>query len=182
MDDIIHSHALLRDKGRPNHRFYYSKVTKVEKIGSDTVKFTFKPEGDREMPLIMGLMPVLPKHVYTSETFEKTTLVAPTGSGPYLVDKIDPGSGISYKRNPNYWGRDLPINKGRYNLDDVSFIFYRDNNVLFEDFKKRHSPRAPGARPQSLGHRLSISGDESWQGDERSAATGYPIGNESTCF
>ena len=136
VDDIIHSHALLRDKGRPNHRFYYSKVTKVEKIGKDTVKFTFKPEGDREMPLIMGLMPVLPKHVYTTKTFEKTTLVAPTGSGPYLVDKIDAGSGISYKRNQDYWGRDLPINKGRYNLDEVSFVFYRDTNVLFEDFKK----------------------------------------------
>ena len=73
-------------------------------------------------------------------TFEKTTLAAPTGSGPYLVDKIDAGSSMSYKRDPNYWGRDLPINKGRYNLDEVSFVFYRDINVLFEDFKKGHSP------------------------------------------
>ena len=136
VDDIIHSHTLLRDHGRPNHRFYYSKVSKVEKIGSYTVKFTFKPEGDREMPLIMGLMPVLPKHIYTRQTFEKTTLATPTGSGPYLVDKIDAGSAISYKRDPGYWGRDLPINTGRYNLDEVSFVFYRDTNVLFEDFKK----------------------------------------------
>jgi peptide/nickel transport system substrate-binding protein len=136
IDDIIYSHALLRDLGRPNHRFYYSKVTKVEKIGDDTVKFTFKPEGDREMPLIMGLMPVLPKHIYKRETFEKTTLAKPTGSGPYLVDKIDAGSSISYKRDPNYWGRDLPVNKGRFNLDEVGFVFYRDANVLFEDFKK----------------------------------------------
>ncbi len=136
VEDVIFSHALLRDKGRPNHRFYYAKVKKVEKIATDTVKFTFKPEGDREMPLIMGLMPVLPKHVYNRDTFEKTTLAPPTGSGPYLVDKIDAGSSISYKRDLNYWGRDLPINKGRYNLDEVGFVFYRDANVLFEDFKK----------------------------------------------
>ena len=71
VDDVIHSHALLRDMGRPNHRFYYSKVSKVEKIGEDTVKFTFKPEGDREMPLIMGLMPVLPKHIYTKSDIRK---------------------------------------------------------------------------------------------------------------
>ncbi|MCP4932925.1 MAG: ABC transporter substrate-binding protein [bacterium] len=136
IEDIIHSHALLRDMGRPNHRFYYSKVTKVEKIGSDTVKFTFKPEGDREMPLIMGLMPILPKHIYSKDSFEINTLKAPTGSGPYLVDKIDAGSSISFKRNPNYWGRDLAVNKGRYNLDHFVHIFYRDANVLFEDFKK----------------------------------------------
>ncbi len=136
VDDVIHSHALLRDMGRPNHRFYYSKVTKVEKIGTDTVKFTFTPEGDREMPLIMGLMPVLPKHVYSKEHFEKTTLKAPTGSGPYLVDKIDAGTSISFKRDPNYWGADLAVNKGRYNLDRFDHIFYRDANVLFEDFKK----------------------------------------------
>ena len=136
VDDVIHTHALLRDMGRPNHRFYYSKVTKVEKIGDDTVKFTFKPDGDREMPLIMGLMPILPKHIYSIETFEKTTLKAPTGSGPYLVDKIDAGSSISFKRNPEYWGRDLAVNKGRYNLDGFAHVFYRDANVLFEDFKK----------------------------------------------
>lgn len=136
VDDIIYSHALLRDMGRPNHRFYYSKVSKVEKTDPDTVKFTFKSAGDREMPLIMGLMPIVPKHVYSRETFEKTTLVAPTGSGPYLVDKIDAGTSITYKRDPNYWGRDLPVNKGRYNLDEVSFLFYLDANVLFEDFKK----------------------------------------------
>ena len=136
IDDVIFSHALLRDKGRPNHRHYYSKVSKVEKIGSNTVKFTFKPDGDREMPLIMGLMPVLPRHVYKRDTFEKTTLDKPTGSGPYIVEKINAGSSITYKRNPDYWGRDLPVNKGRYNLDEVRFVFYRDANVMFEDFKK----------------------------------------------
>ena len=136
IEDVIHSHTLLRDMGRPNHRFYYSKVNKVEKIGEDTVKFTFKPDGDREMPLIMGLMPILPKHVYLKKTFEKTNLKAPTGSGPYLVDKIDAGSSISFKRDPNYWGRDLAANKGRFNLDHIGHIFYRDANVLFEDFKK----------------------------------------------
>ncbi len=136
VDDVIFSHALLRDHGRPNHRFYYSKVSKVEKIDNDTVKFTFKPEGDREMPLIMGLMPILPRHIYKRQTFEKTTLVPPVGSGPYLVDRVRAGESITYRRNPDYWGRDLPVNRGRYNLDVVKFLFYRDANVLFEDFKK----------------------------------------------
>ncbi len=136
VEDVIHSHALLRDLGRPNHRFYYSKVERVEKFGKNGVKFFFKPEGDREMPLIMGLMPILPRHVYRRENFEKTSLDKPVGSGPYLVEKIDAGSSITYRRNRDYWGRDLPVNKGRFNLDEVSFIFYRDANILFEDFKK----------------------------------------------
>jgi len=137
VEDVIYSHALLRDHGRPNHRSYYSKVAKVEKTDPGKVRFTFKPEvKDREMPLIMGLMPVLPKHVYTLERFDKTSLEAPVGSGPYVVDKIKPGDSISYKRDKNYWGRDLPSNRGRYNLDSVTFMFYRDATSLFEDFKK----------------------------------------------
>ena len=91
VDDVIFSHETLRDQGRPNHRFYYSKVTLVEKISPDTIKFTFIKDGDREMPLIMGLMPILPKHVFEKQKFDKTSLAPPIGSGPYLVSKLDPG-------------------------------------------------------------------------------------------
>jgi peptide/nickel transport system substrate-binding protein len=135
VDDVIFSHAVLRDHGRPNHRSYYKKVTKVEKTGERKVRFTFDGSGDREMPLIMGLMPVLPHHLYTPETFDKTTLKAPIGSGPYVIDKVDPGKRITYKRDPNYWGRDLPVNRGRYNIDEIRFDYYRDAGATFEAFK-----------------------------------------------
>jgi peptide/nickel transport system substrate-binding protein len=133
--DVIFSHAILRDHGRPNHRSYYKKVTKVEQTGPNKVKFTFDSSGDREMPLIIGLMPVLPRHLIDPKLFEKTTLATPVGSGPYKVAKIDPGKGISFKRDPAYWGRDLPVNRGHYNFDEIQFDYYRDAGSMFEAFK-----------------------------------------------
>jgi peptide/nickel transport system substrate-binding protein len=135
VEDVIFSQEILRDHGRPNHRSYYKKVTKAEKTGERKVRFTFDGSGDREMPLIMGLMPVLPHHLYTPESFDKTTLKAPIGSGPYVIDKVDPGKRITYKRDPNYWARDLPINRGRYNIDEIRFDYYRDAGAMFEAFK-----------------------------------------------
>jgi peptide/nickel transport system substrate-binding protein len=133
--DVMFSHALLKEHGRPNHRSYYKKVTKVEQTGPNKVKFTFDGSGDREMPLIMGLMPVLPRHLIDPERFEKTTLVAPVGSGPYKVAKIDPGKSISFQRDPDYWGRNLPVNRGHYNFDEIKFDYYRDGGSMFEAFK-----------------------------------------------
>lgn len=136
VDDVIFSHALLKDKGRPNHRFYYSKVAKVEKQGDRTVKFTFSPDGDREMALIMGLMPVLPRHAVDPDRFEITALDAPTGSGPYVVAKVEPGKSITYKRDPNYWAKDQPAMRGRNNFEEIHFEYLRDANTIFEAFKK----------------------------------------------
>ncbi len=135
VDDVIFSHAVLRDRGRPNHRSYYKKVTKVEKTGKRSVRFTFDGSGDREMPLIMGLMPVLPSHRFTPETFETTSLEAPIGSGPYLVSEVDPGKSIAFRRDPEYWGRDLPVNRGLYNFDEVQIDYFRDASSMFEAFK-----------------------------------------------
>jgi peptide/nickel transport system substrate-binding protein len=133
--DVIFSHAMLRDHGRPNHRSYYRKVAKVEQTGERKVRFTFDQSGDREMPLIIGLMPVLPSHLLTAESFDKTTLKPQIGSGPYLIDKVEPGKSITYKRDPNYWGRDLPVNRGLYNFDEIRYDYYRDAGALFEAFK-----------------------------------------------
>jgi peptide/nickel transport system substrate-binding protein len=135
VDDVIFSHTLLRDHGRPNHRSYYRKVIKVEQTGERKVRFTFDQSGDREMPLIMGLMPVLPKHLIDPDQFEKTTLTPLIGSGPYLIDKVDPGKSITFRRDPNYWGRDLPVNRGLYNFDEIRFDYYRDAGSMFEAFK-----------------------------------------------
>jgi peptide/nickel transport system substrate-binding protein len=135
-DDVLFSWQLLRDRGRPNHRTYYSKVAKAEKLDDRKVRFTFDGGGDRELPLILGLMPVLPRHAVNPETFEDTTFAPPVGSGPYTVDIVDPGKSVTLKRNPNYWGRDLPVGRGLWNFDEVRLDFYRDGNSHFEAFKK----------------------------------------------
>jgi peptide/nickel transport system substrate-binding protein len=133
--DVAFTWQLLRDHGRPNYRTYYSKVGKVEILDAHTVRFDFGEVNDRELPLILGLMPVLPKHAIDVATFESTTLVKPIGSGPYVVADLDVGKRITFKRDPNYWGRGLTINRGLWNFDEVQFDFYRDENAYFEAFR-----------------------------------------------
>jgi peptide/nickel transport system substrate-binding protein len=135
-DDVIFSWQLLRDKGRPNYRTYYAKVAKAVAIDQSTVRFDLGGSEDRELPLILGLMPILPKHAIDAGTFEETTFHAPIGSGPYVVAKVDPGKSVTFRRNPNYWGRDLAVNRGQWNFEDVRFDYYRDANAEFEAFKK----------------------------------------------
>jgi peptide/nickel transport system substrate-binding protein len=135
-DDVIFSWQLLRDKGRPNYRTYYVKVVKAEVVGENGVRFDLTGADDRELPLILGLMPVLARHAVKPETFENTSFAAPLGSGPYTVATVKPGENVIFKRNPDYWGRDLPINRGLWNFDDIRFDYYRDGNTHFEAFKK----------------------------------------------
>ena len=134
--DVVFSWQLLRDKGRPNFRTYYIKVAKAEALSERVVRFDLTGANDRELPLILGLMPVLAKHAVNPDTFEDTTFEPIVGSGPYLVDKVDPGRSIALKRDPNYWGRDLAINRGLWSFDEVRFDFYRDGNSHLEAFKK----------------------------------------------
>ncbi|MGE0204273.1 MAG: extracellular solute-binding protein [Hyphomicrobiaceae bacterium] len=136
-DDVLFSLDVLRQKGWPFHRSYYKKVVKAEKLSARAVRFVFADGSDREMPLIMGLMPVLPSHLLTNDSFALTTLKPPVGSGPYLVDgeKLLPGRSITYRRNPEYWGRDLAVNKGRYNFAEIRYEYFRDSSSLFEAFK-----------------------------------------------
>jgi len=135
-EDIIFSWQLLRDKGRPNHRTYYAKVAKAEALGEQAVRFDLSGSDDRELALILGLMPVLAKHAVKPETFEETSFQAPLGTGPYVVGAVDPGKSITLKRNPDYWGRDLAINRGLWNFDEVRFDYYREANSHLEAFKR----------------------------------------------
>jgi peptide/nickel transport system substrate-binding protein len=135
-EDVIFSWQLLRDKGRPNHRTYYAKVAKAEALGEQAVRFDLSASNDRELPLILGLMPVLAKHAVKPELFEETSFQAPLGSGPYIVSEVDPGKSVTLKRNPNYWGRDLPISRGLWNFDEVRFDYYREANSHLEAFKR----------------------------------------------
>ena len=135
-EDVLFSWALLRDKGRPNHRQYYSKVVKADAPDSRTVRFDLAGANDRELPLILGLMPVLPKHAVDVATFEETSMSPPVGSGPYRVSAVKPGASVTLTRNPDYWGRDLPVNRGLWNFDEIRLDFYREANGQFEAFKR----------------------------------------------
>jgi peptide/nickel transport system substrate-binding protein len=135
-EDVLFSWALLRDHGRPNHRQYYAKVTKAEAPDARTVRFDFGGAPDRELPLILGLMPILPKHAVDVATFEETSMSPPIGSGPYRVSAVKPGANVTLTRNPDYWGRDLPVNSGLWNFDEIRLDFYREANGQFEAFKR----------------------------------------------
>ncbi|MGY3615314.1 extracellular solute-binding protein [Bradyrhizobium sp. USDA 10063] len=135
-EDVLFSWELLRDHGRPNHRQYYAKVAKADSPDPLTVRFDLSGANDRELPLILGLMPVLPKHAVDPSTFEDTTMTGPIGSGPYRVGAVKPGASVTLVRNPDYWGRDLPINRGLYNFDEIRLDFYREANGQFEAFKR----------------------------------------------
>src|ERR1700744_4261289 len=135
-EDVLFSWALLRDHGRPNHRQYYAKVAKADALDPLTVRFDFGGVPDRELPLILGLMPILPRHATNAATFEETSLSPPIGSGPYRVTDVKPGASVTFTRNPDYWGRDLPINRGLWNFDEIRLDFYREANGQFEAFKR----------------------------------------------
>jgi peptide/nickel transport system substrate-binding protein len=133
--DIVFTMETLRDKGRPNFKNSYSKVSKVETPDERTIVFS-QTVGDRELPLIMGLMPILPKHAWEGKAFDQTTVEPIIGSGPYMMGEIKPGESITYKKNQDYWGKALPISRGLWNFDEVRFDYYRDANSAFEAFKK----------------------------------------------
>jgi peptide/nickel transport system substrate-binding protein len=134
-EDVIFSQELLRDHGRANMRTYYAEVERSEKVGERGVRFHFENAHDRELPLILGLMPILPKHATEPDTFEKTTLTPLIGTGPYLAAEITPPSRTVFKRNPDYWAKDLPIKRGFDNFDEIRIEYFRDVNSMFEAFK-----------------------------------------------
>ena len=134
-DDVIFSFEMLKTKGHPFYRAYYASVASAEKTGPRTVKFTFGGRLNRELPQIVGQLPVLPKAVFENRNFEETTLEPIMASGPYRISDIDPGRAITYERLKDYWGADLPVNRGQYNFDRIRYDYYRDQTVALEAFK-----------------------------------------------
>jgi peptide/nickel transport system substrate-binding protein len=133
--DVLFSFELLKTKGRPQQRIAYGLVKRAEAPDAQTVRFDLTGARDRELPLILGLMPVLPKHATDVEHFTDASLKAPLGSGPYVIAEVEPGSRLVLKRDPNYWGKDLPLQRGLYNFDEIDIDYFRDGNALFEAFK-----------------------------------------------
>tara|TARA_R110002096_G_scaffold13376_16_gene47512 strand:- start:1195 stop:3012 length:1818 start_codon:yes stop_codon:yes gene_type:complete len=134
VEDVMWSFDTLGTVGHPRYLNTWGKIGKMEQTGPRSVKFTFNV-ADRELPLIMGLRPVLQKAQWQGKDFTESTLEAPVGSGPYVVGKFEPGRFISFVRNPDWWGKDLPFNRGRQNLDEVRYDYFGDGGVVFEAFK-----------------------------------------------
>ncbi|MET0599676.1 MAG: extracellular solute-binding protein [Mesorhizobium sp.] len=134
-EDVIFTLELLRDKGLPRYAVTAKKVARMEKVGDRGVRFTFK-EPDRELPLILGLLPVLPRHAIDPDTFDRSTLTPMIGSGPYRLTEVRPGESVTLRRNPDYWAKDLPSKRGFDNYDTIRLTYFRDENAMFEAFKK----------------------------------------------
>lgn len=136
VEDIIFTATTLRELGRPNHRFYYRSITKMEKIGARGVRFELQADSDWEMPLLIGLMPILSQAHWQKHAFGKARRVAPVGSGPYTVGEVQFGKKITFVRNKNYWGWGLGVNRGRFNFDVLEIGYWRDDNSRFQALKR----------------------------------------------
>ncbi|MDU9389432.1 extracellular solute-binding protein [Pseudomonas sp. zfem002] len=134
-EDVVFTFNTLMKSGAPLFRGYYADVAEVIAEDPLRVLFKFKHSNNRELPLILGQIAVLPKHVWEGRDFAKGGLEVPVGSGPYKVAEVKPGRSIRLERDRNYWGRDLPINRGFYNFDTITVDYYRDNTVALEALK-----------------------------------------------
>ncbi|MFT6916937.1 MAG: microcin C transport system substrate-binding protein [Motiliproteus sp.] len=133
--DVIHTFKLLREQGNPFYRAYYADILSIEAADEKTVTFTFKPGENRELPLIVGEVSILPKHYWLESDFAKPGLDIPVGSGPYQISSFDAGRSLSYQLREDYWGKDLPVNRGRHNFAEIRYDYYRDSTVALEAFK-----------------------------------------------
>ena len=136
VDDVIFSMQLHLEKSRPLYRRWVKPVAKMEKVGERGVRFVFNELADRETPLLLALLPILPKHAVDRDNFDKSTLTPLIGSGPYTIDTVEPGELVALKRNPDYWAKDHPSKRGFDNFDEIRINYFRDDNAMFEAFKK----------------------------------------------
>lgn len=133
-EDVVWTFRTLMEKGHPFYRAYYAAVGKTTVENAHRVRFDFKMAGNRELPMIIGQMPVLPKHAWADKDFSATTLEPLTGSGPYRAVSVDPGRRITYERVKDWWAKDLPVAKGHYNFDTITYEIFRDETVLLQAF------------------------------------------------
>ncbi|RWP19974.1 extracellular solute-binding protein [Mesorhizobium sp.] len=135
-EDVLFTYDVFTEKGRPPYSARMSMVAKLEKTGDRSVRFTFNDKANRETPLVIAMTPIVPKHAFDKETFDRTTLKPVIGSGPYTVAQVAPGQRIVFKRNPNYWGKDIPAKRGFDNYDQITIEYFLNANAKLEAFKK----------------------------------------------
>ncbi|HRK97494.1 MAG TPA: extracellular solute-binding protein [Alphaproteobacteria bacterium] len=133
-NDVVWTFNTLIKDGAPFYRAYYADVTNVTADNAERVTFSFAQKNNRELPLIIAQMPILPAHYWKDKSFDKTTLEPPVAAGPYKITSVTAGRQIEFTRNADWWAKDLSINKGRYNFDKISYNYYRDQNVALEAF------------------------------------------------
>ena len=133
--DVAFSYRLLRNDGHPQYRTNLQEVKRVDILGRHRIRFVFKRAGNPLLILRLGELPVLPQHYWKDRDFKSTTFEAPLGSGPYRIVQVVPGRRLVFERVKDWWGKDLPVNRGKYNFDRIEVEFYRDNHVAFEAFK-----------------------------------------------
>ncbi len=133
--DVVFTFNLIMEKGKPFFRAYYGNVSKVSAVSTHVVQFDFAPGDNRELALIIGQMQVLPEHYWQDRDFTRTNLEPPLGSGPYRIASGSAGRSVTYERVADYWGRDLPVNRGQNNFDRITYDYYRDQTVALEAFK-----------------------------------------------
>ncbi|MDQ4136178.1 MAG: extracellular solute-binding protein [Pseudomonadota bacterium] len=134
-EDVRFTFELLRKFGKPLHRTSFAQVQAVTVESPDRIRFEFPGSKDRELPLIIALMPIFAAHATDPARFDRTTLVPPVGSGPYTIVEVKPGERVVLRRRSDYWGEDLPVTRGLFNFEEIRYDFYRDANSLFEAFK-----------------------------------------------
>ena len=134
-DDVVWTFNTLRQHGRPFYRAYWADVTEVAAEGPRRVVFRFKDDGNRELALILGQLNVMPRHWWEGRDFARPSLDVPLGSGPYRIERFEPGRSIVYRRVEDYWARDLPTAKGQNNFDAMRYEYFRDSTVALEAFK-----------------------------------------------
>lgn len=134
VEDVFWSFKTLGEQGNPRYATAWKKIAAMEAVGTRGVKFTFT-ELDREMPLLLGLRPILKKAQWEGRDFTETTLDAPIGSGPYVVSAVEAGATLTLTKNPNWWGKDLSFNRGLHNFDEIKYVYFADPTVIFEAFK-----------------------------------------------
>ncbi|MCH4246569.1 MAG: extracellular solute-binding protein [Acinetobacter populi] len=133
--DVVYTFKKLLSEGSPGLRIYFSEVEDIKALSKYDVRFDFKSDDNKEMPLIVSDISIFSEKDLKNKDFTRVTMQAPMGSGPYLVDKIDAGRSITYKRNPNYWGKDVMVNRGAYNFNQIKYVYYRTLDIAFEGFK-----------------------------------------------
>ena len=134
IEDVMWSYETLGTKGHPRYGAVWDKIEKMEQTGPRSVRFTFNT-ADRELALLLGMRPILKKAQWQGRDFSQSSLMAPIGSGPYVIDRVDPGRRIVFRRNPDYWGRNLAVNRGLGNFDEIRYDYFGDASAMFEAFK-----------------------------------------------
>jgi microcin C transport system substrate-binding protein len=134
-EDVVFSFNILKEKGHPRIAIQLRDVTEARAIDARTVRYAFKGENTRDLPLIVAGLPIFSKAYYAGKDFAKDSLDPPLGSGPYKISDFRQGAHVTYKRRPDYWAADLPVNKGRFNFDEIRYEYYRDRTASLEAFK-----------------------------------------------